>query len=227
MPRRGIRDSHADPVPVESLRPSSRVAHNATIERILDGAVQVLMRYGHVEFTVRRVAKAAHIAPGNLAYHFPSKRQLLRAVISRLVKEYSEELEAFLLHAEIPLEQEMESLVRWFLTHAIAVETMRTFREIWAMALHDAVIRRAVDDFYDAVMERSASALQRACPTASVTHIREFVQLLELLTEGAAVLYGTRRNRAVSYERIIALAAGLSRLAAADLRSEVLPPVRG
>jgi AcrR family transcriptional regulator len=214
------------PIPVRGRRASSRGAHNTTIERILDAAVWVLIKYGHVEFTVRRVAKAADITPGNLAYHFPSKRQLLRALISRLVRDYAADIEAFLLQSEVPLEQEMESLVRWFLTHAIAEETVRTFREIWAMALHDAVIRRAIDDFYDEVMDRSAGALQRACPTASATHIREFVQLLELVTEGAAVLYGTRRDRAVPYERIIAMAAALSRLVAADLRSEALRPER-
>src|SRR6516225_2882279 len=96
------------PIPVRGRRASLRGAHKTTIERILDAAVWVLIKYGHVEFTVRRVAKAADITPGNLAYHFPSKRQLLRALISRLVRDYAADIEAFLLQSEVPLEQEME-----------------------------------------------------------------------------------------------------------------------
>jgi AcrR family transcriptional regulator len=36
---------------------------------------------------MRRVAAAANITQGNLAYHYPSKRQLLREFISSLVTE--------------------------------------------------------------------------------------------------------------------------------------------
>src|SRR5215469_12715522 len=69
---------------------------SATTARILDSAEAVLMRHGYAGFTTRRVAEAAAIAPGNLSYHFPSKLELLRALIERLVRRYSERLVAAL-----------------------------------------------------------------------------------------------------------------------------------
>jgi hypothetical protein len=67
------------------MRAHSRVQnHNplATVDPILDGARWVRVRYGYAGFTTRRVAESASIAPGNLSYHFPSKRELVRVGVT-------------------------------------------------------------------------------------------------------------------------------------------------
>ena len=71
------------------------------------------------------------------------------------------------------------------------------------MALHDNIIRDAVDDFYDELIERLVNMLQRSRPNSDKTTIREMVYFLVLLAEGTAVLYGTRRERPVPVERMI------------------------
>jgi hypothetical protein len=73
------------------------------------------------------------------------------------------------------------------------------------MALHDDVIREMTDDFYDDLMERVVTALQGSHPNADKATIQEIVHVLLLLSEGTIVLFGTRRERAVSVERIIEL----------------------
>jgi AcrR family transcriptional regulator len=45
---------------------------------------------------MRLVAQSAGISPGNLTYHFPKKIALLRALISRIMEDYSRQLEAML-----------------------------------------------------------------------------------------------------------------------------------
>ena len=177
----------------------------ATIEHILRAARGVLVKHGHAGFTTRRVAEAAAISPGNLSYHFPSKRELLQALIARLVTDYAEQFQALLSDAEIPAGQELKHLVRWLLSDAVTEEGVRTFRELWAMSLHDVVIRRATDDLYDKLMGHVAALLQRAHPNAEAKTIRELVQYLALISEGSIVLYGTRRRRAVPFDRIIDL----------------------
>jgi AcrR family transcriptional regulator len=159
--------------------------------------------------------------PGNLSYHFPSKRELLRAVIAKLVGEYSERLQAFVSEPDIPLGQELESLVDWLLTDAVTPQTVRIFRELWAMSLHDAVIRRAVDDFYDEVIDGVVQVLRRARPSADITAIRELVHMLAIMSEGSCVLYGMRKERAVPHRRIIELVPALLRAVAPDLQIDV------
>jgi AcrR family transcriptional regulator len=175
------------------------------MDRILESARHVLLTHGYAGFTTRRVAASAKMRPGNLAYHFPSKRELLRALIAKLVDDYSNRLAEFLAESGVSLGKEIQTLVGWLLNDAVADETVRTFRELWAMSLHDSVIRRAVDDFYDDVMRNVAELLQRQLPNVNPVASLEFVQLLAVLSEGMTVLYGTRKDRVVSHERIVAL----------------------
>jgi AcrR family transcriptional regulator len=174
----------------------------ATIQRILDGTGLVLCRYGHTGVTTRRVAAAAEISLGNLTYHFSNKSDLMQAFIQHLLENYERQVDVA-LSAAAPMGQELESLVRVLMADTVTEEVVRLFREIWAMSLQDPMICRAIDDFYDALMEKVVQHLSRSQPNADITKLREVAQLIALLTEGACVLYGTRRERVVPYERII------------------------
>jgi AcrR family transcriptional regulator len=204
--------------PTRVLRPVQEADTHATVDRILEAARRVLVEFGYSGFTTRRVADAASIAPGNLSYHFPSKRELVRALIARLVAELSNQYTAFLSDTGIPLGQEVTTLVRWALNDTVSDEAVHLFRELWTMALHDAEIRQAVDDLYDELMNKIVKLLLRSRPWADEAQIREFVHVLALMSEGGNVLYGTRRARAVPYERIIEIAIGLQGMLAPDLR---------
>jgi AcrR family transcriptional regulator len=176
------------------------------IDRILDGAEAVLREHGYAGFTTRRVAEKSGIAPGNLSYHYPSKLELLRAVIGRLVTRYSERLQAALQQPGLAPGPDVAALARWLLDDAVTEETVWLFRELWAMALRDEVIRNAVDDLYDEVMDRIATALQAAYPAADPQGLRDLVQFIALISEGSTVLYGTRRKRVTPQKRMVDLA---------------------
>jgi AcrR family transcriptional regulator len=180
-----------------------------TVQLILNSALHVLCKYGHAGFTMRRVAAAASISVGNLTYHFPNKHELLQAVISTLVADYSNRIEAFLTNTDIPKGLELESIVRWLFMDSVTEEAVHVARELWAMSLYDEVIQRAVDDFYDDLMENIVQMLLRRYPKADIGPIRELVQILAIMSEGTIVLYGTRKERAVKIKRVIELATPL------------------
>jgi hypothetical protein len=125
------------------------------------------------------------------------------------MESYARHFDDLLSGPDIPAGQDLEQLAHWLLRENVSEETVRISRELWAMALHDEVIRDAADDFYDELLERLAQLLARSRPNAELTAIRELVQFLALLSEGTAVLFGTRRERVVSFERIIELATPL------------------
>ena len=184
------------------------------IERILDSAEAVLRQHGYAGFTTRRVAAAAGIAPGNLSYHYPTKLELLRAVIERLMTRYSVRMQAFLQEAR---PEPVEALVRWLLDDSTAEESVWLFRELWAMALRDEVVRNAVDDLYDELLDRIATDLEIAFPAADPQEIRDLVQFIALISEGSTVVYGTRRERVTPHQRMIDLTVGLIRVVAPSL----------
>ena len=196
---------------MSTAKPVPEDGSSATIALILDAAQQVLLKDGYAGFTLRRVAQSAGISPGNLTYHFPRKDVLVRALINRILADYLRQLDDMISGPEMPLEQQIEALVHFALMDSVTEQTMRVSRELWAMALHDDVIRDAADNFYDELMERVVAMLQRSYPQTEKETIREMVHFLLLLAEGTTVLFGTRRERTVSVERMIELSTQLLR----------------
>lgn len=179
----------------ESAEIPTKAAHGGETpitERILDSAEIVLQTEGHAGFSTRRVAAQASIALGNLTYHFPTKSMLLRALIDRMMKRYLATFEEVL---QTP-GQGVEELVRWLLIEAASDEVTWLFRELWAMARHDTAVSDAIEGFYDELMARVCAKLEQAHPATDRAAIRRLVQFVAMISEGSAVLYGTRANKA-------------------------------
>ena len=183
-----------------------REAAHGTREQILGAASEVLVRQGYARLTTRRVAQVAGITAGNLTYHFPSKRELLRALIERLVAEYAAGIDRFLADLSVPPDKRFKALIEWLMADAASQESNRIFRELWALALHDRFVARAIDDFYDQSIEHIAQMLGRAHPTLPAASANAIVHLLALISEGTGIIYGTRQARAISHAEATALA---------------------
>jgi len=213
----------ADKIYVENFSPKSEQQSNSikTIEQILEAAYQVLITNGYAGFTMRLVAQSAGISPGNLTYHFPRKNTLLKALITRIMEDYSRQLDVMFSDPDISSEHEIEKLVHWVFMDNVSEGTVRISREIWAMALHDDDIKDAVDDFYDILMERLVDMLQRAHPKTKKATLTEIVHILVQLAEGTAVLFGTRRKRTVSLERMIELTTQLLKSLESNQKTKV------
>ena len=106
-PMRNARRAHP-----RRLQPQN-AGSGPTVERILDGARRILIENGYAAFTTRRVAEAVGMTVGNLTYHFPSKRELLRALIGKLLADYSRRFEVILADRDAPEGKKLENLVRW------------------------------------------------------------------------------------------------------------------
>jgi len=52
-----------------------------TKQKILNAALDVLVEHGFQALTQTRVAEAARVSQGNLTYHFPTRTDLLKAVV--------------------------------------------------------------------------------------------------------------------------------------------------
>lgn len=185
-----------------------------TAARVLEAARAVLIEDGHAQLSARRVAARVGISVGNLTYHFPDKKSLVAALIDDLLAEYGAEIERQLSDVARGEEDRFGGLVAWLVRDAASASTMRTFRELWAMALHDKSVARAVDDFYDAVMARAIGLLAQIRPDLGEDEARRLILLGAMISEGSSVLFGTRRKRGATAAEMAAFAAGvMSRIA--------------
>jgi hypothetical protein len=85
--------------------------------------------------------------------------------------------------------------------------TTRLFRQLWAIASHDARIAAAMDRFYT----RSIHAYLRRIGVRGPTpqnglDLEALVYLIHMLSEGTIVLFGTRARSGDLFERVRAVA---------------------
>jgi AcrR family transcriptional regulator len=190
-------------------RSGSRASSERTRLEILRAAKHILATQGYARFTLRRVAAAAGLTVGNLAYHYPSKRKLVRALIVLLIDEYRVQVETYLQSATQRSPTGFAALVIWLMRDSVSPQTSRLFRELWTIALHDEFIATAVDGFYAEVQETAAAHLRQNFPDLPTPTARAIVQLMGIISEGSNVLYSTARRPTAPLSRVTRLAADL------------------
>ncbi len=206
--RRGPRSA----VAIENSRPpwrptsGSKQSSEKTRINILWAAQRVLATSGYAAFTTRAVAAAAGITPGNLAYHYRTQRELLRAVITAMIDEYGRQQKEFFKDPSIDPTNAFAKIVTWLVHDSTAPYTSRLFRELWAMSLHDPFIAKAVDGLYDALLTGVAELLKKSYPDLGARRATEIVWLLGMICEGANPIFGTTRRKRASVERVTKLA---------------------
>ena len=187
----------------------SRASSERTRSEILRAAKGVLATDGFARFSLRRVAKLAGLTVGNLAYHYPSKRDLVHALIKSLIEEYRTQVDTYLRSPRRRSRRSFAALVVWMMRDSVSVQTSRIFREFWTLAMHDELIAAAIDGFYTEVHKTTAILLRKNFPNLTLRTAKDIVQLMALISEGANVLYATARAPIPPMRRVSRLASML------------------
>jgi AcrR family transcriptional regulator len=175
---------------------------------ILWAAERVLATAGYAAFTIRAVAAAAGITPGNLAYHYKTKRELIRAVITSMIAEYSKKIDDSLKTSSSESADTFAKLIGWLIHDSTTPVTSRIFRELWAMALHDPFIKEAVENLYARCAMRIVNVLRQSNPDLGAVEAKEIAYLLLMICEGTNPIYGTCPRRDAPISKVSKLAVG-------------------
>lgn len=143
---------------------------------------------------------------GNLAYHYKTKRELIRAVITSMIAEYARQIDDFLDGPSSESRDAFVELVAWLIHDSTTPVTSRLFRELWAMALHDPFIQEAVESLYAKSAMRMVNVLRKSHPELGATEAKEIVYLLLMICEGTNPIYGTCPRKGAPITKVSKLA---------------------
>jgi AcrR family transcriptional regulator len=187
---------------------TSRLGKNYAAGRQTRGAIvraaaAVLTRDGYARFSVQRVADEAGISPGNLNYYFPTKAILLETLVTYTLAQYRDRAHKAGQQVDSETKDSLGDVLLRLMQDARSDQTNRLFRELWAIALHDPHIAKAMDSFYT----RSANAyLRRARYQSRVGFGEEEVEaaiyLMLVISEGVSVIFGTRPTADRLFNRV-------------------------
>ncbi len=120
-----------------------------TRELILRTALHILIEEGYRAMSMRRIAGACGMRLGNLTYHYPTREDLVRALLGAVISSYEVEF-ARIVHApDLLPEVRLARLCSLLVEDIGTKKTTRLFPELWALANHDGFVYERVHELYD------------------------------------------------------------------------------
>jgi len=166
-----------------------------SVDEILDAATELLAEEGYSALSTRKVAARAGMRPGNLQYYFPAKRDMVRALLERYLERSLERLAARVESGEQTPEARLRRAIEGILSQQESSLDCTLFREIWALASHDADVARAMSDFYRQYRAHLEEALRSVSPGLGRSESQRLAVALVAMLEGLSVIAGPGKLR--------------------------------
>lgn len=160
------------------------------------------MEKGYAALSFRSVAAAAGIGLGNLQHYFPTKADLIRAMLERA-------FEAFLkAMGERPAgkrdaAREVTDAIRYILADQKRRDSCVLFWELWALSAHDAAAAEVMDSFYARYLEMIAGLVRLSRPELTPARAAKASVLIASLIEGASLFRGHGRSAPAGFDKAL------------------------
>ena len=151
----------SQPVANPNIRTGKHEKGRRTSALILEQATQVLMRDGYSQLSLRRVAQAAGVTLGNLQYYFPTKPDLVEAMLVHVVTGYVETFDRLMAEVEGRPEDQLTAVLTYVIRDLTSPRTTVLFPELWSMANHEPAVQQYVEDLYETYRRIVASLIAK------------------------------------------------------------------
>jgi len=168
-----------------------------SVDEILDAATALLAEEGYAALSTRKVAARAGMRPGNLQYYFPAKRDMVRALLERYLERSLERLAGRVEQGEQSPEARLRSAIDGILSQQESALDCTLFREIWALASHDADVARSMSDFYRQYRAHLGEALRSVSPGLGRGEGQRLAVAMVAMLEGLSVVAGPGKLRSM------------------------------
>ena len=172
------------PMDNRNIRTGKHDKGRRTAGHILEQATRVLTRYGYSQFSLRRVARAADVTLGNLQYYYPTKSDLVEAMLGHVITGYIEEFNRLMAAVEGGPEEQLAAVLSHVIRDLTSPRTTVLFPELWSMANHDPAVERYVEDMYETYRRIVAGLIPRINPRLTPRQVRLLTLFITSSIEG-------------------------------------------
>lgn len=162
-------------------------------EAILDAATAILIDDGYAALSMRKIATRAGMHIGHLQYYYPTKQDVVRAMLERYLDDAVGRVAARIAQSGADPAACALSALDAILADQESAETCRFFWELWALAARDAAIATAMRAFYERYWREVVTTLVAANPALGRARAGRRAALLVALLEGLT-LFRSREN---------------------------------
>ncbi|MDO8422092.1 MAG: TetR/AcrR family transcriptional regulator [Parvibaculum sp.] len=180
--------SQSEKIPAQA-RSRERLAHVLLI------AEQIIISDGYAALTMRKLADQCGIALGNLQYYFPTKSDLVEAVVDGICERHASSLTGRPAIKGKP-EDTFRMSLHYLLEDVRKPAGSILFWEIWALAAHDKGANTAITKLHQRELDLIAFGITRLNPDLTSRTVRLRAQIIMSTIEGSSLLIGSGRPQA-------------------------------
>ena len=171
--------------------PSREPQRNRT-DDVLDVATAILLEKGYAGLSFRSVAERAGMGLGNLQHYFPTKDDLISAMLERAFEDFAHAMARRPEQAQRGGDGVIAAL-RYVLKDQKKRRSCVIFWELWALAAHDRPAAEIMSKFYRRYVDLVASLIQQERPDVTAIRARRAGTVIAALVEGASLFRGHGR----------------------------------
>ena len=119
-----------------------------TREQILNAALHLLVEEGYRAMSMRRIAAECGMKLGNLTYHFPSREDLVQALLDAVISSYEIEFVRIVHNPSLAPDMRLAFYCELVLEDIRSKKTTRVFPELWALSNYDPFVFERVHELY-------------------------------------------------------------------------------
>lgn len=188
------------------VRPGAYARTADTLDQILNATLQVLMKEGYAAVTLRRVAAESGLRVGNLTYHFPTKNDLIKALLDAVLEGYQDRARRIMSGVQLDDRTRLQSALFLTLRDIQSFQTTYLFPELWSLANHDPEIEARLHDFYRAARQPLVRLLGRLNPRLSEEDAETLAVFMSSFMEGTTIFAGHGKPYAGRMADLVSLA---------------------
>jgi len=178
-----------------------------TARRIVEVARAVLMNKGYAQFSMRNVAAEAGMRLANVQYYFPTRSDLVRALMQDTQQQYLAAYRECLLKAPPDRHERFKAFLEFNLCDVANPETRRFFTQLWALLdTLEAEAGHLLNEFYEMDLEALSERIAELDPNCAAGEVRRRATLLAAMIEGLVIVRGAHSASPAEMKRLTARA---------------------
>ncbi|MEM7467657.1 MAG: TetR/AcrR family transcriptional regulator [Pseudomonadota bacterium] len=177
-----------------------------TQQTILEAASKILIEQGYNGFTLRKVASAAKISIGNLNYHYPTKVELIDALLEHITQRIIEGFTVVSAQAGDSPEDRFRAVLDYWINDLQTIETTVFFPEIWSLSNHHEFARQTAASSYAHAKDILETLVRDLNPDLTEDLVEQLAMFMCASLEGLTVFIGHKKMWQSSHEEVKKLA---------------------
>lgn len=155
-------------------------------DAILEIARIILIEEGHYRLTMRNLAERSGMKLASLQYHFPTKSELVSALMTQSVTNYHRMIQHLI--RSIGTNEDGDALGQLFAVYQDE-QASGVFEQLWALSVQDVMLKQQYEELYAAFWETISAEVGRFDPSANTDTKRTRAAMIIALLDGLETFF--------------------------------------